>query len=173
MMGRTHLVIGGAAWLALAASHTMPYYGAAAIAGGWFLSALAALGPDLDQKQSMGSRLLGPITQGISWVVRAVSGGHRKLTHSLLGMAIVLGLIGACITMLHLVLWVGLAIMVGWMSHIAADMITVEGCPLLYPVSRAKFGLHLMHTDHAAEHVLVLPLALLANLMFIWMVIRG
>ena len=172
-MGRTHLVIGGAAWLGLAASHIMPYDGVTAIASGWFLAALAALGPDLDQKQSMGSRLLGPITQGISWVVRSVSGGHRKLTHSLLGIAIIGGILGACVTMAHLIPWIALALLIGWLSHIAADMITVEGCPLLYPVSRYKWGLHLMHTDHIAEHVVIMPLALLANLIFIWMVVRG
>lgn len=173
MMGRTHLVIGGATWLGLAAWHVMPYSGITAIASGWFLAALAALGPDLDQKQSMGSRLLGPVTQGISWVVRSVSGGHRKLTHSLLGTAFVGLLIGACVTMLHLIPWIALAVMIGWLSHIAADMLTVEGCPLFYPVSKDKLGLHLVHTNHTAEHVLIMPLALLANLIFIVMVVKS
>lgn len=170
MMGKTHLTIGGAAWIGLALVPYMPYHSATAIAGGWFLAALGALGPDLDQRQSMGSRIFGPITQAISYVVRKVSGGHRKLTHSLLGMALLGAIAGVCIAMLHLIPWIAVAFVVGWLSHILADMITVQGCPLMYPFDDYKFGLHLMKTNHGGEHFVVFPLAILANIIFIGMV---
>lgn len=171
MMGRTHLTIGGAAWLGVMAIPHSPVTGAVALASGWLLSSFGALCPDMDQKQSMGSRMFGPITQAISWVVRAVSGGHRKLTHSFLGFAIVAAIFGACVGMLHLIPWIAAAFLVGWVSHILADMLTVQGCPLMYPASTYKYGLHLMKTNHGGEHYVIFPLALLANPILLGLVI--
>jgi membrane-bound metal-dependent hydrolase YbcI (DUF457 family) len=172
MMGKTHLLIGGAAWLGIAAiPGSGLIHNSLAIGAGWFLASFGALCPDMDQKQSMGSKMFGPITGAVSWLVRKVSGGHRKLTHSLLGFAIVAAIFGACVVGLHLIPWIAAAFLVGWVSHVLADMLTVQGCPLMYPSSRRSYGLHLMKTNHVGEHWFILPVAILANVVFIGMVV--
>jgi membrane-bound metal-dependent hydrolase YbcI (DUF457 family) len=92
MMGRAHALSGMAAFAAAAP--------AAAAATGWFaltpatwavgslMCAGAALAPDLDHPgSSSASNALKPVTTMLSTVVAAVSFGHRKGTHSLLGIA--------------------------------------------------------------------------------------
>ena len=48
----------------------------------------AATAPDIDEPGSTISRTLGFFTMAVSWVVHKVSGGHRKGTHSVLGVAV-------------------------------------------------------------------------------------
>jgi membrane-bound metal-dependent hydrolase YbcI (DUF457 family) len=98
MMGRAHALSGMAAWLA----------GAPLLANttGWFeldtatwltgavITAGAALAPDLDHPgSSSASNSLKPVTTGLASVVSIISFGHRKGTHSLLGIAAFAGLI--------------------------------------------------------------------------------
>jgi membrane-bound metal-dependent hydrolase YbcI (DUF457 family) len=99
---------------------------------------IGALTPDLDQpaanlwRRMLGGRALGNIFQ-------AFSGGHRHLTHSLLG---IIG-IGWALRwgILHLIhpsyqsaafaLW--LAFMIGYISHPLADTLTDQGVPWFWP----------------------------------------
>lgn len=48
----------------------------------------SALLPDLDHAGAKISKSLGPLSRGLSHVVGAISGGHRKGTHTVLGAAI-------------------------------------------------------------------------------------
>lgn len=170
LLGKTHLTIGGAAWLGVVYSPLTPgIHGWAALAGGWFLAALGALEPDIDTKQSMASQMFGPLSRGVSYLIRELFGGHRKITHSILGAALVFAAFGACIHWWHLVPWVAAAFMTGWLSHVVADMTTVQGCPLLWPVSKHKYGLHLVHTGKNLEHYFIFPLALIANVFLLIM----
>jgi membrane-bound metal-dependent hydrolase YbcI (DUF457 family) len=57
------------------------------------LAAGAALAPDLDQRSSTISHSLTPITEGVSTAVGAISGGHRKGTHGVLGTVIFAALV--------------------------------------------------------------------------------
>ncbi len=94
MMGFAHSLSGAAAWLAgapliAAATNTpltMSQYalGALAVAG-------AAVAPDLDHPAgtSSASRSLPPVTTVMGKVVSVIGFGHRKATHSLLGVAVV------------------------------------------------------------------------------------
>lgn len=60
----------------------------------------------------------------------------------------------------------GLATIIGCLAHIAADMLTKERCPLLWPFSKTRFGFLpedlSFTTDHWQEHRLVMPAAGLA-----------
>jgi membrane-bound metal-dependent hydrolase YbcI (DUF457 family) len=68
--------------------------GTLALAG---FTAGMALTPDLDSCGSSQARCLGFLTRSLAWVIRSVSGGHRHLTHSLIGIAAFTGLAGlAC-----------------------------------------------------------------------------
>lgn len=78
MMGRTHALTGGVAGLAVA-----PLVGADTLAqtlvfavttAGW------AIVPDLDHPNASASRVLGPVTAVLSWIVRTLSGLIYKVT---------------------------------------------------------------------------------------------
>ena len=51
------------------------------------LTAAYALAPDMDACHSTEARSLGFVTYVLAWCIRAVSGGHRHGSHSLLGVA--------------------------------------------------------------------------------------
>ncbi len=183
MMGHTHLLIGGAAWLGFQAIATMmghPEISAGVALGGWFVASFAALLPDIDTKNSLASKFFGWPTEFISWVIRKTCGGHRKITHSLLGEAIVLAFVWGAVAEWHLALWFGLAAAIGWTSHVVADMLTREGCPLLWPLSKYKFGVHLVTTGlekvkghHTSEWWIVSPMTIAATLVFAGMLMVG
>jgi membrane-bound metal-dependent hydrolase YbcI (DUF457 family) len=60
----------------------------------------------------------------------------------------------------------------GMLAHIAGDMCTHDGCPLLYPFSRHEFGLLpeqiRITTNKLAEHWVVTPLLLAGLGYFVW-----
>jgi membrane-bound metal-dependent hydrolase YbcI (DUF457 family) len=57
-------------------------FGLAAFAAGM------ALLNDLDKCGSCAARSLGILSEGVAWVIGKLSGGHRHLTHAILGIAI-------------------------------------------------------------------------------------
>jgi len=178
MMGHTHWIIGGASWLGVLAFAGTP--SPAVAAGGFALASVAALCNDIDTKNSMASKALGPVTGLISFTIRKLFGGHRKITHSLLGWALVTLTLFGCVSSLHLIPWIAIAVIVGWSSHIAADMLTKEGCPLLWPISKTNYGLHLVTTGldkkrghHTSEWWVIRPLAVLAVIGFSLMLMIG
>jgi membrane-bound metal-dependent hydrolase YbcI (DUF457 family) len=172
MMGHTHWVIGAASWLGVLA-FTPVYHNGATVFGGTAIAAVSALCADIDTKNSMASKALGPITGALSYLIRTLFGGHRKITHSILGIILVAACVYALTTGFHWPLWIEGAIMAGWASHVAADMITREGCPLLWPISKKKYGLHLVTTGKRAEKYLIRPSALIACIVFSVMLVRG
>ena len=105
-MGRTHALTGWCAGLALA-----PLTGSESPAQAVLLGATTAgfaLLPDLDHPKARASKLLGPITRALSWLLRKASAGlyavtkgprdedrtgtHRHLSHTLLFAAALGGL---------------------------------------------------------------------------------
>lgn len=120
MLGITHCTIGTGAGLALAlATHQPPLQaGALALLGG-----LGGLLPDVDSPHALIHRL-AIVTRLVALFVK-----HRGITHSLLALA----LVGALA--LRFPPW-GLALALGYSSHLIADAVTIEGIPLLYPWGR-------------------------------------
>ena len=84
-MGRDHALSGGLAFAAVAPllHPTVP-----ALAAGVVLTAGAALLPDFDEPHSTIARTAGFLTGGFARLVRLVSGGHRKGSHSVVGLAV-------------------------------------------------------------------------------------
>jgi membrane-bound metal-dependent hydrolase YbcI (DUF457 family) len=169
MMGHTHLLIGGATWLgyqAMATGTGQPAVSAGIAFGGWVAASYAALLPDLDSKKSLASQMFGWPTEGLSYLIRTVGGGHRKITHSLVGLGLVTLLTFGAVNTWHLGHWVAVSVLLGWISHVVADMLTKEGCPLLWPISSHNFGIHLIttgmgkkHGHHTMEWWLITPLS--------------
>ncbi|ASR38309.1 hypothetical protein BAY61_28600 [Prauserella marina] len=108
MMGRTHALTGWCAGLAVA-----PFAGITTLAQALVFAATTAgfaLLPDLDHPGARASKLLGPVTGGLSWLLRKASSGfyqltkgprdenktgsHRHLSHTLL-FAVALGALTA------------------------------------------------------------------------------
>ena len=147
----------------------------------------AAVLPDIDHPDSSLAHCFGFLTRAVATVVGAVSGGHRHLTHAVLGVAAFTGLawlavryrgdlageIGLAL-FLALILagglyamavrghgadalavagaialtvtgtglgLVALAVGLGCATHVVGDMLTDQGCPLLFPFSRYHFRL--------------------------------
>lgn len=93
MMGGHHAATGAAAWVAVTStapfafgwyegvSHTGVVAGALVCAG-------AALLPDADHHSGTIANSLSPVSDGVVKVIEKVSGGHRKGTHSILGVVV-------------------------------------------------------------------------------------
>jgi hypothetical protein len=52
-------------------------------------------------------------------------------------------------------------------------MLTREGCPLLWPVSKTKYGLHLVTTGKRVEKYIIRPMALAGLVGFAAMIMIG
>lgn len=105
MMGYSHTVSAAAGWLAL------NHLGVVSVADtpSLVVTTLACAGsgmlPDIDHKNGSIAHSIPPISGWISGIVAAISGGHRKGTHSILG------------------------VLVFWAVAIGAQKLTYEGIP--------------------------------------------
>lgn len=95
MLGHSHSTSGALAWAAAAAwvpAAVWPaHVGTSDILLGTFVTAGAALLPDLDHPEGSISHFLGPISHYFCRLISWISGGHRHATHSLLFVAFVTG----------------------------------------------------------------------------------
>lgn len=155
MLGRTHMMIG--AWIGTAMNLPSPGIG---VLEGFAIGAIGGLLPDLDHPNSKITRQVAPISIGsrrislilmvlgilklavdgwlplqsilvISlYVLIAALSPHRGITHSLLGLALATwGLYPWLNDM-----WV--TFVAAYISHIAADMLTDGGTPILFPYQK-------------------------------------
>ena len=229
MLGRDHALSGALAFTAVA---PLLHVTGAHLAAAVVLTAGAGVLPDIDEPGSTIARTFGFLTGAFAWIVHKISGGHRKGTHSLLGVALVAaaslgaaswqagarapgpwwhlvpaGLILALlfsaafralnigghhgdafgIALAVLMIWKGwdldlvtprhlpmlaVCVTLGMLAHLAGDMCTHDGCPLLYPLSRYEFGLLpapvRITTNKVAEHWIVTPLLIAGIAWFLW-----
>jgi membrane-bound metal-dependent hydrolase YbcI (DUF457 family) len=87
MMGKTHALTGAATVAVVwAASHGVYLPTEVAIGGTTLIG--ATMLPDIDHPNSTASRTFGPITGTFCWVVGKLTGGHRRGTHSITGVAV-------------------------------------------------------------------------------------
>ncbi|HEV2374474.1 MAG TPA: metal-dependent hydrolase [Streptosporangiaceae bacterium] len=246
MLGRDHALSG-----ALVFAGVAPLVGVTGLhlAAGVALTMGAGVLPDIDEPGSTIARTFGFLTGAFAWIAHGLSGGHRKGTHSLIGVAaltagafwaasiqgsawtahgrlahpwhlvpalVVLALLfsagfravhlgghhgdAAGVLLAGLVVWKGwdldlitpphwslltswhvasthvpvlaVCVALGMLAHIAGDMCTHDGCPLLYPFSRYEFGLlpeqMRITTNKLAEHWVVTPLLIAGLAFFAW-----
>jgi membrane-bound metal-dependent hydrolase YbcI (DUF457 family) len=233
MLGHDHALSGA---LAFAAVAPLIHVTGVHLAACTILAAGAGVLPDIDEPGSTIARTFGFLTGAFAWIVHKISGGHRKGTHSFIGIALMtvaawaagswqagargvdgrpelwwhlvpVGLIlalllsagfralnigghhadAAGIALAALFIWKGwdlvlvtprhvpvlvFCVALGMVAHVAGDMITHDGCPLLYPVSRYDFGLlpqpMRITTNKLAEHFVISPLLLAGLAYFVW-----
>lgn len=105
---------------------------------------IGGIAPDIDQPTAPFWRNL-PIGGVFGRIIDKLLGGHRFITHSLLGLALFAVLSKLLLNFLHPVLphtdinvvWV--AFLIGMVSHLIMDTFTKEGVPWLLPLP-IKFG---------------------------------
>jgi inner membrane protein len=144
MMARSHVIIGVATWLAAAPLLHLPPFDPidlCAVVGGSLL-------PDVDHPRSWVGRRIRPVSTAI-----AATFSHRGITHSAIAV------IGLTLLLLHAGYRPGgvSALAVGYLSHLAADMLTPRGLRLGWPLRRT-WGLPLCRTDSAMESMIVLAI---------------
>lgn len=146
MMASSHIIVGGATWF-----YVSSQFGFNFDASTLGAAVLGALAPDIDHPKSTLGQLVKPLSAAISFVF-----GHRGITHSVLAVF-------AC-------LWVWqeyaplspltLPFLIGYMTHLAGDMLTPAGLPLLWPLKRRRtFSLPIMKTGGFSEQLTVTVLA--------------
>ena len=128
---------------------------------------IGGIAPDIDQPTAPFWRNL-PIGGVFGKLIGRTLGGHRFLSHSLLGLALFGFLAKLLLTFMHpimphvdvsLVWW---AFMIGMVSHLVMDSFTKEGVPWLLPIP-FKFGFPPLRrlritTGKGVEKFIVLPL---------------
>lgn len=143
MTGRTHDLAAFAALSYIIATQPIPQLslGTAIFAlGANFIGGLA---PDLDQPTADLWRRI-PAGSVFSRMLAPFLGGHRYISHSILGVILfgfglkwLLKMAGTVILVdMDIVWW---AFMIGFISHLVTDSLTREGVPWLFPIP-IKFG---------------------------------
>ena len=100
-MGPSHAACGAAAWVALTADYTLTLadrsvpigfgvlpVGDAGVMTGALICAGAALLPDIDHPRGTVARSLPPFSGRLARIVAGLSGGHRRATHSVIGLLV-------------------------------------------------------------------------------------
>ncbi|HUP26652.1 MAG TPA: metal-dependent hydrolase [Candidatus Limnocylindrales bacterium] len=140
-----------------------------------FANLVGGITPDIDQPTAPLWRNL-PVGGVIGRIIDRLLGGHRFLTHSLVGLALFGFAAHSLLLFLRPVLgainigYVWWAYMIGMCSHLVMDTFTKEGVPWLLPVP-VKFGIPpikklRMTTGKAIETFIVFPGLLALNAVF-------
>jgi inner membrane protein len=173
MTGRTHdLAAFTALSIVVLSQEPQPITLATAIVA-VFANLVGGIAPDIDQPTAPFWRNL-PVGKYFGKIFGMLNGGHRFLTHSILGL-ILFGIVARMLLgwmtpiMPHvdtgLVWW---AFMIGMFSHLVMDSFTKEGVPWLLPIP-GKFGFPPLRqlrvtTGKFLESFAVFPLLLILNL---------
>lgn len=137
---------------------------------------IGGIAPDIDQPTAPLWRLL-PIGGVVGRFADNVLGGHRGLSHSLLGLGLFGWLVDRLLAFFHPLFptvdnhLVWLAFMIGMLSHLIMDTFTKEGVVWLLPLP-VKWGVPpwrawRITTASWVEHFVVVPILLIATL---WLV---
>jgi len=129
MMARSHVIVGLATWIAVApALHLRPDD-----LGCLALATAGSLLPDIDHPKSWVGRRTRPLSTAI-----AAAFSHRGITHSAIAV------IGLTVLLFHAGYHrAGVsALVLGYLSHLAADMLTPQGLRLAWPL-RGTWGVPL------------------------------
>ena len=141
MMAGSHVVVGLAAWTWAAPHLGLPPLDPLALG----LTTIGALLPDIDHPSSWVGRRLRVISRPLAAMI-----GHRGVTHSVLAVI-------ACRAFLR---WQGLRramidpLVVGYLSHLAADLVTTSGLRLAWP-SKRRQAVPLCRTGSFGESIIV------------------
>lgn len=172
MTARTHDLAAITALAIVVLSRPLPTMTLATALVAVLANQVGGIAPDIDQPTAPLWRNL-PIGHLFGRLVGKGFGGHRFVTHSLIGLAIfgllsrlLLSSVQSLVPSLNsgYIWW---AFIIGMVSHLVMDSLTKEGVPWLLPLP-FKFGLPPMKawritTGKAVEGLVVFPILLLAD----------
>jgi inner membrane protein len=150
VMAGSHVVVGIAAWTWAAPHIGLPPLDPRALA----LTTIGALLPDIDHPASWVGRRLRVISRPLAATI-----GHRGVTHSVLSVL-------ACLLLLR---WQGFSrgvidpLVIGYLSHLAADLLTSSGLRLAWPLPQRQ-AIPLCRTGSLSESIIVAVVAVWAGL---------
>lgn len=168
MKARTHdLAAASGLAVAVVVLSPLPPMSVATILVALVANQLGGIAPDIDQPTAPFWRNL-PIGGFFGRFFAKMLGGHRFITHSLVGLLVMGFLVNWLLAVLHpimpkvqvdIVWW---AFMIGMFSHLVMDSFTKEGVPWLLPIP-IKFGFPPLRrlritTGKAIENFVVFPL---------------
>jgi inner membrane protein len=178
MTGRTHDLAAITALGAVVLIEPMRTVSLATAVVAVFANLIGGIFPDIDQPTAPFWHNL-PVGKFFGKIFDSFLGGHRFLTHSILGL-VIFGFLARLLLLflspimhsvnIGLVWW---AFMIGMVSHLIMDSFTKEGVPWLLPLPM-KLGFPPMKslrikTGHLAENLIVLPLILAIALFMLLM----
>jgi len=166
MIARTHDVAAITLLAAVVLSQPLHSVTIATAVTALIANQLGGIAPDIDQPTAPFWRNL-PVGGIFGKFIGKMMGGHRFLSHSLVGLVLFGVAAELLLSLLHpimpkvdteLVWW---AFMIGVFSHLIMDSFTKEGVPWLLPIP-IKFGIPPLRrlrvtTGKAVEHFVVLP----------------
>jgi inner membrane protein len=141
MMAGSHMLLGGAAWVAVAPHVGLPPLDPVLLG----LAVGGSLLPDVDHPASWVGRRSRPVSTLVAGLF-----GHRGVTHSLLAVA-------GCAAVLRWAAvphWAAAPLVVGYLSHLAADLLTPGGLRLAWPAG-GRVCIPLCRTGGLLEPVVV------------------
>lgn len=138
MTGRTHDLVGFTALTYIVATQTLPHMTLATLLVALSANMIGSLTPDLDDATSEFWQKF-PAGTFIGKLIHPFTGGHRLITHSLLGMFLIGKILEFVLLRMGTVLLVDMNIvwasfMIGFFFHLVADTVTKEGVPWLFPI---------------------------------------
>ncbi len=171
MTGRTHDLTALTALHIAFLSFPVPDMSFATGVAGLGAVFLGGLAPDIDQPTAnLWQRL--PAGNIIGRIVAPILGSHRMISHSIVGIVLTGYIFKWLLTYLSTVVLVDMHIvwwcfMIGYVSHIAIDLLNREGVPLLFPLpwmfGFPPFRKLRIPTGGLVEKTLVYPSLLLLN----------
>jgi inner membrane protein len=143
MVSRTHNLVAFASLLTAAVYYPPNYLSIATLILALVANIIGSLLPDADQASNRLWDLL-PGGDGLGKILKNLFLAHRTLSHSILGLYLVYKIIYWLLPKLFNPNFVdyrivAISLLIGYISHLAADGITEEGLPLLFPL-KIKFG---------------------------------
>lgn len=144
MTGRTHDLAAFAALTGFTALYSVPHMSLGTLIVAVSANLIGGLTPDIDQPTADLWHKL-PAGTVIGKILYPLLGGHRFISHSVLGIVLfgfgsklLLSAISSVLLVNMTVVW--WAFMIGYISHLLMDTLTRDGVPWLFPVP-IKFGL--------------------------------
>ncbi len=176
MTGRTHDLAAFTALTYVIATQPLSKMSLATAMVAFSANMIGGLAPDIDQptaalwQRIRAGSLLGKIIQPLL-------GGHRYISHSLIGIIIFGIALDIILDSLRTILLVDMTVvwwsfMIGFLSHLLMDMFTRQGVPWLFPIpirfGFPPFSFMRMKTSGLVEKSFVFPMLLLTNVYLIY-----
>ncbi len=171
MTGRTHDLAGFTVLSYVVFTNPVPQMSLATAIMALGATFIGSLAPDIDQPTADLYRRL-PVGSVIGRIMAPFFGGHRYISHSLLGIIIfgvglryLLSMVSSIVLVDMVIVWG--AFMIGFTTHLVADMFTKEGVAWLFPVpihfGIPPFALLRVKTGGGIEKSVFFPALLVAN----------